>query len=310
MTVRCRVEASRHLAIHVCFLAQIEITGPMSFQDRTARLAIPHGAPLPEREFLGIPFAALDPPSVARLLGERPAADPFVYVATPNAHHLVLLHRREDGFAFGLSHAWLLLCDSRVLAHIGRLLFGQTLPVVTGSDLTVHLLRDVIGPDDAITVIGGNDDLREQLAAQFGLRRIALYSPPYGFSRDPAELARCVDFVRDHPARFVFLACGAPQSEVLAAHLAQAGGATGVGLCIGASLLFATGQLKRAPRIWQALSLEWLYRLLQEPGRLTKRLWRAQLPVLTIAAAAWLWQHASPAGGGQAHASLLDRPSA
>jgi exopolysaccharide biosynthesis WecB/TagA/CpsF family protein len=271
---------------------------------------MPHGAPLPEREFLGIPFAALDPPSVARLLGERPAADPFVYVATPNAHHLVLLHRRVDGFAFGLSHAWLLLNDSRVLAHIGRLLFGQRLPVVTGSDLTVHLLRDVIRPEDGITVIGGNDQLREQLAAQFGLRRIALYSPPHGFSRDPGELERCIDFVREHPARFVFLACGAPQSEVLAAHLAQAGGATGVGLCIGASLLFATGQIKRAPRIWQALSLEWLYRLLQEPGRLTRRLWRAQLPVLTIAAAAWLWQHASPAGGGQAHASLLDRPPA
>jgi len=291
------------------FFSPSEITRHMPFQDRLDQTAMPYGAPLPERDFLGIPFAAMDMPLVTDLLRERPAAEPFVYVATPNTHHLVLLHRRVDGFAFGLSHAWLLLCDSRVLAHIGRLLFGQDLPVVTGSDLTVHLLRDVIGPEDGITVIGGNDQLRAQLAAQFGLRRIALYSPPFGFSRDPAELARCIDFVREHPARFVFLACGAPQSEVLAAHLARAGGVTGVGLCIGASLLFATGQLKRAPRIWQALSLEWLYRLLQEPGRLTRRLWRAQLPVLKIAAAAWLRERAARAGG-QPHASLLDRPSA
>jgi len=29
--------------------------------------------------------------------------------------------------------------------------------------------------------------------------------------------------------------------------------------------------VKRAPRLWQRLGLEWLYRVLQEPGRLWKR---------------------------------------
>jgi UDP-N-acetyl-D-mannosaminuronic acid transferase (WecB/TagA/CpsF family) len=152
-------------------------------------------------------------------------------------------------------------------------------------------------------VIGGDDALRRDLEDQFGLHRIALYSPPFGFSRDPAELQRCIDFIRNNPARFVFLACGAPQSVVLAARLVEAGGASGIGLCVGASLLFATGRLKRAPMIWQKLSLEWLYRLTQDRRRLAARLWHAQLPILGVAAGAWLSRHRDAA-----HASRLERP--
>ena len=161
----------------------------------------------------------------------------------------------------------------------------------------------MIGADEPVTIIGGNDELRRDLAEQYGLRRVALYSPPFGFSTDAALLERCINFVRDNPARFVFLACGAPQSEVLAAHIVETNRATGTGLCIGASLLFATGQLKRAPLAWQRLGLEWLYRLIQEPRRLARRLWHAQLPILGMAAYAWL----SPRKGA-AHVSVLRRP--
>jgi exopolysaccharide biosynthesis WecB/TagA/CpsF family protein len=258
---------------------------------------------VPERDLLGIPFSTLDFATVIRTLADRPAAAGFVYLATPNTHHLVLFRRGEEDFAFGLSRAWFLTCDSRVLRHIGGKLFRRSLPLVTGSDLTLHLLRHVIRPDDPITVLGGDDQLRRDLAEQYGLRRIALYSPPFGFSRDEALLQRCIDFVRDNPARFVFLACGAPQSEVVAARILEAGVATGIGLCVGSSLLFATGRIKRAPLAWQRLSLEWLYRLKQERRRMIGRLWRAQLPVLPIAVAALLsW----PAD--QAHASRLERP--
>jgi exopolysaccharide biosynthesis WecB/TagA/CpsF family protein len=256
---------------------------------------------VPECELLGIPFSMLDQPAVLQILSDRPAGAPFVYLATPNAHHLVLLHRGTHGFAQGLSRAWFLTCDSRVLSHLGRLLFGRRLPVVTGSDLTLHLLRHVIAADDAVTVIGGSETLRQNLSRQFGLSRIALYSPPFGFGYDPVQLQFCVEFIRHHPGRFVFIACGAPQSEILAARIAESAGMSGLGLCIGASLLFATGQIKRAPRFWQALSLEWLYRLVQEP-RLYPRLWRTQLPALIIAAKARLSRSAA-----DPHASLLDR---
>ena len=132
-------------------------------------------------------------------------------------------------------------------------------------------------------MIGGTEELAIRLRARFGLHRLVLHSPPFGFAANSGEVEACVAFVRDHPARFVFLACGAPQSEFLGARIVSAGQATGVGLCIGASLLFATGQVARAPKLIQTLSLEWLHRLAMEPRRMTRRLWTGQLPLLWVA---------------------------
>ena len=49
------------------------------------------------------------------------------------------------------------------------------------------------------------------------------------------------------------------------------GGALGVGLCVGAALDFLTGSAKRAPQWMRGMGLEWLHRLVSEPGRLWKR---------------------------------------
>ena len=55
------------------------------------------------------------------------------------------------------------------------------------------------------------------------------------------------------------------------ARSSSAGQACGVGLCIGASLLFLTGDLRRAPVWMQRARLEWLHRLVQEPRRMWRR---------------------------------------
>jgi len=40
---------------------------------------------------------------------------------------------------------------------------------------------------------------------------------------------------------------------------------------VGGSFDVFAGKVKRAPLVWQKLGMEWLYRVLQEPGRLWKR---------------------------------------
>jgi len=44
-----------------------------------------------------------------------------------------------------------------------------------------------------------------------------------------------------------------------------------MGFCIGASISFATGSIKRAPRWMQMNKLEWLHRMFSEPRRLARR---------------------------------------
>ncbi|MFZ3358226.1 MAG: WecB/TagA/CpsF family glycosyltransferase, partial [Xanthobacteraceae bacterium] len=67
------------------------------------------------------------------------------------------------------------------------------------------------------------------------------------------------------------LCLGCPAQEMIALELAELGCKSGVALCVGASIDFLTGTRKRAPHWLQALSLEWAYRLAQEPGRLWRR---------------------------------------
>jgi exopolysaccharide biosynthesis WecB/TagA/CpsF family protein len=219
---------------------------------------------------LGLDFACLDPQAAAALIASRPAHAPFAYVVTPNADHLV----RIDGDArLGEVYraAALRLLDSRVVARLARA-FGLTPPpVVTGSDLTARLLTRHLQPGERIAIVGLSADCLPALVARLNLVPPAHYDPPMGFDRDPAAFAAAVRFVCDNPARLVFLAVGSPRQERLAAAIAAAGGATGTGLCIGASLEFLAGRRRRAPGWISRMGLEWLFRLACEPRRLARR---------------------------------------
>jgi N-acetylglucosaminyldiphosphoundecaprenol N-acetyl-beta-D-mannosaminyltransferase len=70
----------------------------------------------------------------------------------------------------------------------------------------------------------------------------------------------------------VVLAMGMPKQEKLAHKIIDMYGDRNViVLCGGAIVDFISGRFSRAPLFVQGLGLEWLYRLINEPGRLFKR---------------------------------------
>jgi exopolysaccharide biosynthesis WecB/TagA/CpsF family protein len=248
---------------------------------------------------LGLEFADLDVAAAARWLARRPASAPFGYVTTPNADHLVRLHRRP-GFLPLYRGALLRLLDSRVVARVARLA-GLAVPrVAPGSDLTEALLRRHVAAGEQITIVGLRDEVLPALVARCGLAPPAHYDPPMGFEHDATALHAAVEFVLTHPARFVFLAVGSPRQEILAAAIAATRQATGVGLCIGASLEFLAGAAQRAPVWVQHAGLEWLYRLAREPRRLARRYLR-DCPLVFPLLLRERLQHATPVGVGPVH---------
>lgn len=217
----------------------------------------------PTRRFLGQEFTDLPPGLVLDWLLARPADAPFGYVVTPNADHLVRL-ARLPALAPLYDGALLRLLDSRVVAGLAWAMGLRPPPVVTGSDLTASLLAAI---DEPVTIIG----LDPAWIGRLGPRRIAHHNPPIGFADDPDAFARAVDFALSHPARFTLLAVGSPRQERLAASIAASGSATGIGLCVGASLEFLAGARRRAPAWMRHAGLEWLHRLGQDPRRLARR---------------------------------------
>ncbi len=225
---------------------------------------------VPVRHLLGLAFADIDVAATAALIARRPEGAPFAYVVTPNADHLVRLSR-DPALTPLYSGAMLRLLDSRVVALAARMMGLEAPMVAPGSDLTARLLRSHLCAGERITVVGMRPGDLAALVAATGMAAPAHYNPPMGFDGQPAEMARAVAFVRDHPARFIFLAVGSPRQERLAAAIAREGTITGTGLCIGASLEFLAGTRPRAPRAMQRAGLEWLHRMLLDPRRLMRR---------------------------------------
>ena len=237
----------------------------------------------PTEWFLGVPFMRLNLQEAAARIAGRPPNTPFAFVTTPNAQHVVRVDGGDTRFSQAHDRAWLVLNDSNILRMLSGWLLSRELPLATGSDLTVYMFAHHIHPDDFITIIGGSDEVERRLRERFRLHGLARFNPPMGFYNNPVEIDHCVDFILAHPARYVFLAVGVPQSEMIACRVLDRGGATGVGLCIGGSLNFATGVVRRAPAIFRRFNAEAAYRLLQNPRRHARRVFVESFPVLWIA---------------------------
>ena len=198
-------------------------------------------------------------------------SEKFAYAVTPNVDHLI---RFCDDASFRELYrtAGFVLLDSRFLAYLVRLFTGVKLPVSPGSDVTGRLFGEVIRPQDKVVVIGGSDEQAATLAHKYGLEGLRHLNPPMGFIKDPVAVDACLRFIEaESPFRFCLFAVGSPQQEILARAVQTRAGARGLGLCVGASINFLTGTERRAPGWMQRAGLEWLFRLLNDPGRFAKR---------------------------------------
>lgn len=235
------------------------------------------------RRFLGVDFTPLDLETAVGALVARDPDAPFAFVVTPNAQHVVAARSGDPRFAGPQAKAWMVLNDSRILRLLSRVLFGCELPVAAGSDLVARLFEVGVPADATLTLIGGDAEVEAALRRRFGLRSVARFTPSFGFWRDPVEVEQCLAFVRAHPARYVFLIAGAPQSEDLARRLSETPGVTGVGLCVGSALNFLTGRIRRAPLWMREASLEWAWRLALNPAGHFRRVFIESAPILWIA---------------------------
>lgn len=195
----------------------------------------------------------------------------FRYVVTPNVAHVVELDRDPETLKPLFASAWLRLCDSRVLAAVSNILFGQPVEVVPGSDLTVELLERASHERMDVCVVGlSNADMAELRKRYPGIAFFH-HNAPMGLRTSADARAECRAHIEAAHCELTLLATGMPQQEMIAYETFLAGNAKGIGACIGASLDFIIGKQTRAPRWMQRLGCEWLFRLMTDPKRLARR---------------------------------------
>ncbi len=245
-----------------------------SAQADVAPPLVPHGGEIDHVEFLGLPFSLLTQTEAIDAIAAGCGA-PYRYVVTPNAYHVVAAHEEPARLLPIYRAAWLSVCDSRIVRALARL-DRRALPLVTGSDLVAALLarlnaQDRHGLPRWILVVGPPRSAEATLRAAYPNLIFDILPAPGGLAHD-AELRLAV--ARGCVTRrwdIALLCLGCPAQETIAHKLAELGRQSGIALCVGASIDFLIGARSRAPRWLQRLSLEWAYRLAQEPGRLWRR---------------------------------------
>ena len=231
-------------------------------------------------------------------------------IFTPNPEQLVQAYH-DPQFLSDLRQADILLPDGSffVLANhylhwLAKLKGRSVIPAkvqqrIHGVDVVDQLLIDAAKHNYKILIIGGRDygqfwhkqggayhgETREDQGSLIELKKNLYWTEAYQDKAEPlpAEDQALSDIIDQVKPNIVFIALGAPDQERwLVKHQAQLRkqGVT-LAMAVGGSFDLLFEKIKRAPRAWRRLRLEWLWRLIQQPWR-----WRRQLRLVEFVALA------------------------
>jgi N-acetylglucosaminyldiphosphoundecaprenol N-acetyl-beta-D-mannosaminyltransferase len=233
-------------------------------------------------DIFGVAFDPVDlDGAVARAVQFAIAGRPSL-VVTANTE-MVMTARRDASLAALLAGAALVVADGVGVVWGSRYL-GRPLPArVPGIELAERLLGEAARRRWRVYLLGGRPGIAEQAAAR--LRTLypglEIAGAAHGYFR-PADEPAVVTAVHAAAPTVLLAGLGTPRQERwLARHLSALGAAIAMG--IGGSLDVWAGRARRAPRLMQALGLEWLYRLAHEPRRLRRQLTIPHFMALVVA---------------------------
>ena len=173
-----------------------------------------------------------------------------------------------------LHRADLTLCDGTPLVWASRWL-GNPLPErVAGADLVPRLLAQAAQRGHRVFLLGGTPaagaEAAERIRARHpGIEIAGQYAPPFAplDGMDHADIGRRI---RAAKPDLLFVSFGCPKAEKWIARNYEALGVP-VAIGVGATIDFLAGRMRRAPVWMQRGGMEWIFRMLQEPRRLTGR---------------------------------------
>ncbi|ADP11075.1 probable UDP-N-acetyl-D-mannosaminuronic acid transferase [Erwinia sp. Ejp617] len=142
---------------------------------------------------------------------------------------------------------------------------------IAGADLWEALMARAGREGTPVFLVGGRaatlaqtiDKLRKQW-------KVNIVGSQDGFFA-PGEREALFARIKASGAQLVTVAMGSPRQEILMQEC-QAVYPQALYMGVGGTYDVYTGQVKRAPEVWQKMGLEWLYRLILQPSRLGRQL--------------------------------------
>jgi N-acetylglucosaminyldiphosphoundecaprenol N-acetyl-beta-D-mannosaminyltransferase len=178
--------------------------------------------------------------------------------------------------------SYLVVPDGFGITSLLRMTYGIEIHRITGNDIVKMIIEDFAGIPLNIAVVGSSQQTLDRFfhrvsSSWKNVTLVCLTSPPMNFELDPAINAQVVSQARNAKPDVLLVALGCPRQELwIQKHAATIGARVNIG--VGAAIDYYAGTSTRSPVWMQRAGLEWLWRLLREPKRLSKRYLLLDLP--------------------------------
>lgn len=194
------------------------------------------------------------------------------YICVSNVHTTVMSYEDKTYKAIQ-NGGFMALPDGKPLSIVSKKRGFKEAERVTGPDLMEEIFKISEEKGYSHYFYGSTqetlDTLKQKLNEKYPNMKIAgMYSPPFRklTEEEDKEIVKNINNVNPD---FVWVGLGAPKQEIwMSDHNDKV---DGLMIGVGAGFDYHAGNISRAPKWMQNLSLEWMYRLLQDPRRLLRR---------------------------------------
>ena len=199
-------------------------------------------------------------------VGKRPHS---IFAVNPEKNFSVL---KDPAFYEVIKNADLLLPDGVGVVLAARILYGVKIERIPGSEFIFEICNIAVTNQYSVFVYGAKEEVNKKAveALKELYPKISIAGRANGYV-DQTEMPDLVDRINASKADILFLALGSPKQEKwYADHKDQL---KNIKICqgIGGTLDTIAGNVRRAPKIWQKFSVEWLYRLIADPRRIKRQ---------------------------------------
>ena len=195
-------------------------------------------------------------------------------VCVPNVYTTVLM-QKDDELKKIHNSCSLTVTDGMPLVWVSRL-YSKPIPErVAGPDLFQEFFKRTVQKGYSSFFLGSTPSSLKEMIRNLkekypSLKIAGIYSPPFMKEFPEEENQKMIKIINKAKPDILWVGMTAPKQEKwIARNLDKLDVPVSIG--VGAAFDFIAGRAKRAPTWMQKISLEWFYRLCQEPERLWKR---------------------------------------
>lgn len=195
------------------------------------------------------------------------------FIITPNVDFLTRYNQNED-FKCVCDKADISIIDGMPVYWISKIKGIKGANRIAGIDFCIGLAKKSKNKDFSLFLLGGEDDVSVEAAKvlklKYGANIVGAISPPIGFEKKEESLSEVIDIINKAKPDIILTGMSSPIQENFIVNNMESIDAK-VFIGVGGTFNAISGRVSRAPKIMQKLGLEWLHRVIQEPGRLASR---------------------------------------